>query len=474
MLFNSLAFWVFFAVVVVLTYAVPARWSKAVLVVASFIFYGLFNPALMALLAACTVFNHGTGLAIGRAGPRGAKAWLAVAVVADLGLLAFFKYTGLLAATVTNLLHLPPSDLAARIVLPVAISFYTFEAISYNVDVYRRALAPRRNLVDFALFISFFPHLVAGPIIRPAHFFPQLDRRPVPSGEAVAWGVVQIVKGLIKKTVFADSFAVIANGYFDAQAGGHVGQGGAVAAWVGVLAFSMQIYFDFSGYTDIARGCARLLGYDFPPNFERPYLARDIAAFWRRWHISLSTWLRDYLYIPLGGSRGGSVRTYVNLLATMALGGLWHGASWNFLLWGVYHGVLLGLHRAWSGWRGVRAGPGTAVGDAASVGLTFLLVTVGWVTFRVVDFGTTLLVLRDLVTIPPAWSWDVPREMTVLMVVMVLWLLLDRGRRLQRWLSTGTGVGGTIKVSTALAVSLLVLELFSRTDIAVPFIYFQF
>ena len=221
------------------------------------------------------------------------------------------------------------------VVLPVAISFYTFEAIAYNVDVHRGDVKARASLLDFALFLSFFPHLLAGPIIRPAHFFPQVAGRPVPNGEDISWAALQIFKGLIKKNVFADNFAAIANPYFN----GGSGHAGAWTAWIATFAFSMQIYFDFSGYTDIARGCARLLGYEFPPNFERPYLAKDITQFWRRWHISLSTWLRDYLYIPLGGNRNGAVRAYVNVMITMALGGLWHGANWNFVAWGVYHGA---------------------------------------------------------------------------------------------------------------------------------------
>nr|WP_294514690.1 MBOAT family protein [uncultured Rhodopila sp.] len=449
-------------------YSLPARWTQAVLAVASFGFYGLWNPSLMLLLGACVVCNFGTGLAIGNWRGWRQRAVLTLAVVANLGVLGFFKYYGFVLGTVTNLLHLQVDAWALSIVLPVAVSFYTFEAISYNVDVFRGAVRARHDLLGFALFISFFPHLVAGPIIRPAHFFPQLEARRALSGEALAWGMVQIVKGLIKKTVFADNFAVIANGYFD----GSIGHGGAAAAWVGTLAFSMQIYFDFAGYTDIARGCARLLGYEFPPNFERPYLARDIAEFWRRWHISLSTWLRDYLYIPLGGNRRGDVRTYVNLLITMGLGGIWHGASWNFAVWGLYHGVLLALHRLWRRMRG-DAASGWA-GRAASACLTFILVTLGWVMFRAPDFATTWRVFGDLF----GGGWDVtaatPANFLVLLAASGLWLLADRRRRLQYWLSDTRGMLGVMKVSSALALALLVLELFSRTDIAVPFIYFRF
>ncbi len=290
----------------------------------------------------------------------------------------------------------------------------------------------------------------------------------MPSRGQIGWGMVQIMKGLIKKTVFADNFAIVANSYFNGQGHGDMG-----AAWVATLAFSMQIYFDFSGYTDIARGCARLLGYEFPTNFERPYLARSIAEFWHQWHISLSTWLRDYLYIPLGGSRSGSGRTYVNLIITMGLGGLWHGASWNFVIWGLYHGVLLAVHRAWSQWRGPAVRPVNPVGSASGVALTFILVTLGWVTFRAPDFAVTWKVLTDLFA-GSIQRVEAPMTFYVLLAISVIWLAIDRRRRLQIWMSEGAGILGTLKVSGAMALALLVLELFSRTDIAVPFIYFQF
>nr|WP_283949461.1 MBOAT family protein [Limobrevibacterium gyesilva] len=474
-MFNSFEFWMFFAAVMLACQVSPPRGARAILVVASFAFYGMWDTRLMLLLAACVVFNFFTGLAIGGAlqAGRGAKALLAFAVAANLGLLGFFKYFGFFVASLSSLATLPAGVLALHVVLPVAISFYTFEAISYNVDVYRGNVPARRNFVDFALFISFFPHLVAGPIIRPGHFFPQLAAHRRLSGEDLRWGAVQIVKGLIKKTVFADNFAVIANAYFN----GGVGESGALAAWIGTLAFSMQIYFDFAGYTDIARGCARLLGYEFPPNFERPYLAANIAEFWRRWHISLSTWLRDYLYIPLGGNRRGKARVYVNLLITMGLGGLWHGASWNFLAWGLYHGILLAAHRAWREWRGAPPPVGAvrhALGRAAATAVTFLGVTLGWVAFRAPDFATTWKVLGDLFAGSLAPDLSLPDRFLPLIIATLLWVVLDRDRRLQYWLSSGAGFAGMLKVSSAFALALLVLELFSRTDISVPFIYFQF
>jgi len=468
MMFNAFEFWAFFALVALVYFTAPARAGRWVLLAASFIFYGSWNPLALILLAGYIGFNFLSGLAISRTRGAASGTVLAVAVTTNIVTLGAFKYSGFIFDNIDFIFKLPYGSIP-HLALPVGISFYTFEAISYNVDVYRRVLAARTRLIDFALFISFFPHLVAGPIIRPCHFFPQLAGRTVPSVEDLTWGATQVIKGLIKKTVFADNFALIANAYFNG-ADGHAGM---TAAWAGTIAFSMQIYFDFSGYTDIARGCARLLGYDFPPNFERPYLAADIAAFWRRWHISLSTWLRDYLYIPLGGNRHGPARTCLTLLITMGLGGLWHGASWNFLVWGCYHGLLLAGHRVWrqSRFTGLLD---NAAGRALGVAVTFFLVTLGWVTFRAPDFGTTLLVLGELFGGSMSGVQAIPDSFWVLLGTSAAWTALDRGRRLQTWLCNGSGPLGALRTSSALALTLVVLELFSPSDVAIPFIYFEF
>ena len=235
----------------------------------------------------------------------------------------------------------------------------------------------------------------------------------------------------------------------------------------------MQIYFDFSGYTDIARGCAQWLGYRFPPNFERPYLSSDIAEFWRRWHISLSTWLRDYLYLPLGGNRKGRGRTYLNLMITMALGGLWHGANWNYLVWGVYHGLLLILHRVWRQLR-PQSGPPSFAGRAAATALTFLAVTLGWVTFRTANFGDTAQVYGELFAGGVNFAAPPPPGFVALIGLTAIWLWADRGRRLQTWLSAGKGSPSFARASGAIAASLVAIELFSPTGVTVPFLYFRF
>ena len=343
MLFDTLSYWYFFAAVVLLLAALRPFAGKWLLVVASYVFYAFWDIRFVFLLAASTLANWAFGLWIARSEGSARRRALACAIVFNLGTLAFFKYFNFFADTLAALLHLDPHGLALRIVLPVGISFFTFEGIAYAIDVYRRDLPARRNALDFALFVSFFPHLIAGPIIRPVHFFPQIGQSLVLGDEDARWGLREILKGLFKKIALSNFYAPIADAYFHATQW----NGAAVPAWVGVLAFSLQIYFDFSGYTDIARGCARLLGFKFPSNFERPYLSADIAEFWRRWHISLSSWLRDYLYIPLGGNRRGEARTCINLMIVMGLGGLWHGASWNFAVWGLYHGTLLVAHRYW-------------------------------------------------------------------------------------------------------------------------------
>ncbi|MFT3789723.1 MAG: MBOAT family protein [Rudaea sp.] len=470
MLFDTLSYWLFFAAVLLLLAALRPRAGKGLLVVASYAFYACWDVRFVFLLGASTLANWGLGLWIDRGAQASRKRALVAAIVFNLVTLGFFKYFNFFADTLAALLHLDPQTLTLRIVLPVGISFFTFEGIAYAVDVYRRDLAAKRSALDFALFISFFPHLIAGPIIRPTNFFPQAGKPLALGDEDARWGLREILKGLIKKIALSNFYAPLADAYF------HAAQwnGASVPAWIGVLAFSMQIYFDFSGYTDIARGCARLLGFRFPSNFERPYLAADIADFWRRWHISLSTWLRDYLYIPLGGNRRGELRTSVNLLIVMGLGGLWHGASWNFAAWGLYHGALLVLHRYW---RKLVAACGVAdtVDRAALkpfwIALTFLLVTVGWIPFRAPDFATTWHTLQALFDAPDtALARAHPAIVAIPLATLAL-CLLDARRRVQDWLVERAGFAVVVAVTV---VAVIALELFGQVDAQIPFVYFQF
>jgi alginate O-acetyltransferase complex protein AlgI len=470
MLFETLLYWILFAAALLLLGMLRDGPSKVVLVALSYVFYGFWDWRFCFLLAGSTVANYLFGIAIDAREGAARKRAVALAVAFNLALLAFFKYCNFFIDSFAALFGLDPAGLALNIVLPVGISFFTFEGIAYAVDVYRRQLHAVRSKRDFALFISFFPHLVAGPIIRPMDFFPQLASRPPLTSEDSRWGMREILKGLVKKIAFANWFAPIADAWFT---GGQYA-GAAVPAWAGVLAFSMQIYFDFSGYTDIARGCARLLGYRFPPNFERPYLSADITDFWRRWHISLSFWLRDYLYISLGGNRVSVPRTYVNLMIVMGLGGLWHGASWNFLVWGLYHGALLIAHRVWG--RALAAVGLGALSTARAmqpvwIGATFVLVTLGWVPFRAADFAATRATFAALAQWPDLGFAAAHWGIWLIPLATLAFCLVDRDRRVQDWLTRRAPFA--LAAATG-AATLWFLEIFAQIDTQVPFVYFQF
>ena len=466
--FDTLQYWVFFGAVLAIYGSLNAWRGRLFLVIASFVFYGFWDVRFLALLGGSIVCNYVFGIAIESSNGRRRRIWLVLSVVANLGVLAVFKYLNFLIGSFARLLNLDVDSLLLNILLPVGVSFFTFEGIAYSADVYRRHVPARRNLVDFALFMSFFPHLVAGPIIRPHDFFPQIGPKWRITTADFKWGVIQIVKGLIKKCVFADVFALYANAYFGQEA-----TAVQVSALVGVVAFGMQIYFDFAGYTDIARGCARLLGLTFPPNFERPYLASDISEFWRRWHISLSSWLRDYLYIPLGGNRRGMVQTYRNYLIVMGLGGLWHGASWNFLIWGLFHGSLLATHRLWIdfGPAAARRWLQTRVGSCLASGLTITMVFIGWIPFRARDWHQTIGTLADLLHAGTYNLAVIPTELYVLTGLSLAYCLVDRRRSGERWLEHRTA---PLPFSIAAGVALWMLGLFMQRDTSIPFIYFQF
>jgi alginate O-acetyltransferase complex protein AlgI len=468
MLFNSFEYWIFFAIViVVLAFLKPAS-KRMVIVVASYIFYSFWDPRLCALLLGSTLTNYYLGIFLDDALESRKKAWVTGAVIFNLVVLGFFKYFDFFTNSLTDLLGLSGHPWAVDIILPVGISFFTFEGIAYCCDVYRKHVRAVRSITDFALFISFFPHLVAGPIIRPENFFPQVRNNHGLTTVDMKWGLCQIIKGLVKKIIFADYFAIVADAYFNNPTQATVGP------LIGIVAFAMQIYFDFSGYTDIARGCAGLLGFKFPSNFERPYFAVNIADFWRRWHISLSTWLRDYLYIPLGGNRVSPSRVYLNLLIVMALGGLWHGASWNFMVWGIAHGAMLCIHRLWDCTLGKRVVAPPAlkpVTTALSVTVTFLLVIFAWVPFRASNFTATTTILRQIAS-PRVLILDgATPYYWALLGCSVVWCFIDRNRRIQHWLVERMPYA---MAGLPLALALIVLQVFGQFGLQIPFIYFKF
>jgi D-alanyl-lipoteichoic acid acyltransferase DltB (MBOAT superfamily) len=465
MLFNTVQYFVFLAGVLVAFYAASPSSRKPLLLLASYLFYMSWNPKFIPLLLTLTLVDFMAAILIETVRPDRRKFALILSLVANLGFLAVFKYYNFLAGNLAELLGRPERAFFLAIVLPLGISFHTFQSMSYVIDVYRGDQRAIRNLFDYALFIAFFPQLVAGPIIRAREFFADLFAWRQPTAEALQQGAFLVLLGLTKKMALADQFAKVADAYFrDVNAAP-----GMLSAWSGTLAFAMQIFFDFSGYTDIAIGCARVLGFHFPLNFARPYLAASIADFWHRWHMSLSRWLRDYLYIPLGGNRHGQLHTYRNLMLTMLLGGLWHGASWNFIIWGGYHGLLLSIGRLVHEARGAVERPPLAGLHPLRVLATFLLVCIGWVFFRATTFADSVSVLRQMFS-TQAGVWLLERRhlyfilvSLALSVIEERWNVFHRIMRAPRWAKVG-----------AIAALLLWLEIFAVTDESIPFIYFQF
>ncbi len=401
MVFSSHLFlYYFLPAALAVYYLLPARGRHLGLTVCSYAFYGWANPAFMGLMLLSTTIDYVCGAKLGEAGAargrpgpaqeqRRRRAWVTLSIVSNLSLLGFFKYFNFAVdaySGVVEALGFSPGwpDLGLRVALPLGISFYTFQSMSYTIDIYRGRSRPLANFVDFACYVSMFPQLVAGPIIRFSELQDQLKER-THTFEKFARGVVFFSLGMAKKVLLANPCGFVADAAFDA-ASRHP-----LEAWTGALAYAFQIYFDFSGYSDMAIGLGLMFGFVFPKNFDSPYRAESITDFWRRWHISLSTWLRDYLYLPLGGNRKGLRRTYINLAVVMLLGGLWHGAAWNFAVWGGLHGLWLALER--------RLGKRSAYAflpRPARVALTFGGVLMTWVFFRASDLSAAVRFLADM------------------------------------------------------------------------------
>ncbi len=433
MLFNSYAFAIFFALLLP-TYWLMSRWPRAqnvLLLAVSYYFYSRWDARFLALLVVSTLMDYACGLWVaGEKGPRRRKAAVALSMALNLGMLGYFKYYDFFADSLQTALAQAGFSVSMwhlKLALPIGISFYTFQSMSYVIDVYRREIQPTRNLVQFAAFVSFFPHLVAGPIMRPTTLLPQVAGPRRFDLERFYQGSYLIFWGLLKKVVVADNLGVIVKdlfGRWETLDGG--------LALLAVYAFAFQIYGDFSGYTDIARGVSKCLGFELSLNFNLPYFAASPREFWTRWHISLSQWLRDYLYISLGGSRGGTLLTYRNLMITMILGGLWHGAAWTYVLWGVYHGLLLVGHRIVEPLL-KRIDPADAVERACWKGLriiaTFHMICLGWLLFRAQSVTQALGMLDAIVHHPsiPTAAYLLPFLVVVvpLLVVQLILYLAD-------------------------------------------------
>jgi D-alanyl-lipoteichoic acid acyltransferase DltB (MBOAT superfamily) len=393
-----------------------------------------------------------------------------ISLFVNLGILGFFKYFNFFIDSTAGLLDnlgLQPNLPTLRILLPVGISFYTFHGISYTFDVYRRQIRATHNLLDFACFIAFFPQLVAGPIGRAHIQLPQFEQeRARPTAQGVRSAFFLILLGLFKKVAIADALSPYVDQAFRGSS-----RAGAVTLLIGMYAFALQIYGDFSGYTDIARGSARLLGIELIRNFEQPYLSRNITEFWRRWHISLSTWLRDYLYVSLGGNRGSRLSTYRNIMLTMLLGGLWHGAAWTFVIWGGLHGLFLIAHRAFGRPQRYDAEPGSVrMRDALPILATFHLVCVAWIFFRANSLQQAVTYITGILTLRGG-SINV-NAAALLLASAVAMLIIDV---LQRNRHTETPVLDWSPVARGVAYAVMVVAiLIFSGGTPVPFIYFQF
>ncbi len=426
--FNSLKFAGFFTVVFVLYWLCrrSRRLQNALLLLAGYVFYGAWDLRFLSLLFFSTCLDYAAALKMAGCEGRKRRLWLVLSVAANLGLLGFFKYFNFFAESLQNLAALAGLSLSApalQIALPVGISFYTFQKLGYSIDVFQKRVEPRRNFLDFALFAGFFPVITAGPIERAGRLLPQIERpRALTAGQLDA-GLFLIIWGLFKKLAVADNAALVADRVFDGYA-----QYGGLDLVIGALAFTLQIYGDFSGYSDIARGLGKLLGFDLMINFKLPYLALDPSDFWRRWHVSLSTWLRDYLYIPLGGNRGGVLGNSGNLLLTMLLCGLWHGAAWTFVLWGLYHAALLIVYRILRRFRWP-AFLSTGLLFPLSVGfrraLMFALVAAGWVIFRAESAEQAFYFFSHAGLAPSAGSGDLAYEIAFLAFPLLLFHLFQ-------------------------------------------------
>ena len=411
MSFISFHFIIFFSIVIAIYPTLPHKWQNLFLLIASYIFYGWWDWRFLGLIGISSLVDYYCAITADPeenpgASPSRRKLALIISVITNLTMLGIFKYFGFFVDSLKGLIGefpLPMNLDTLNIILPVGISFYTFQSLSYTVDVYRGKMRCTHKLDDFLLFVAFFPQLVAGPIERARRLLPQIQQPRKLSRDNITEGAQQVLLGFFKKMVIADNLAVFVNSVFNASPGQ---EQTTLAILLAVNAFAFQIYADFSGYTDIARGSAKILGFDLCKNFNAPYLATNPSDFWQRWHISLSSWLRDYLYIPLGGNRKGKTRTYINLSLTMLLGGLWHGAAWNFVLWGAYHGLLLSIFhqfisrkKARDVTQQIRSGPTFWL----KAGLFYQLTCFGWLLFRAKDFDqikTFLMGLFNITTSP--------------------------------------------------------------------------
>ena len=474
MIFTSFEFVCFFAAVLVIRSQFRSfSGEKWFLLIASYVFYMSWSVPCVLLIIGTSLIDYFVGLGLGIIEhPRKRKLLLVISIVANLGVLGFFKYTNFMLDNSFSLLSALGFQVKPwhyDILLPAGISFFTFQSMTYTIETYRRRLKPCHKPRDFMLFVAFFPQLLAGPINRAADLLPQFAQRVRATFLEFEQGLLQFGLGAVKKLVISDQIAPNVDLIFRSP-----GDFDGFTLLQGVLGYAVQIYCDFSGYSDMAIGCARMMGFRFMENFQMPYSSLSITEFWRRWHISLSSWYRDFLYIPLGGNRKGTARTYVNLMVTMLLCGLWHGANWNFVFWGGLHGVALAIHRAWKAWDPFAAfAQSTAFQvfwSLLSRCLTLGVVLIGWIFFRAESWGLAVQYLSRIVT----WSHSgtrliSPYILPAVLVVIFVHLVVRKDRN---WAQEIPGRSVVERIGAFAALAIL-LSFFGATD-AAPFIYFQF
>ncbi len=476
MVFNSISFALFFLIVFSLYLILDHKWQNRLLIVSSCIFYGAWNWKFLFLLFGTMVIDYNVGLLLSKTeNPEKRKLILSVSLIANLSVLGFFKYFNFFAENLYQLAHalnIAMNLKLLHIILPIGISFYTFQAMGYTIDVYRKKVKPCKDFFDFAVFVTFFPQLVAGPIERAGHMLPQIQKSRVLKMDWVYEGLYLILFGLFQKIYVADNLAKLVEPVFLSPAPYN-----GIQTLLVAYAFAFQIFCDFAGYSNMARGLARLLGFDLMVNFTWPYFSTSPSEFWQRWHISLSTWLRDYLYIPLGGSRNGTFMTFRNLMITMFLGGLWHGASWTFVIWGIYHGALLVVYRMIE----IFTQDLPKITNVLAIRsfnflkgvLFFHLVCVGWIFFRAKTLTQALEMLKSVIFnfhVPPVIDFRQIRNS--LIGFLALLLLIQIYEYSKKDLFAVFRLKPAIQISLYLALFYSILILGVTTG--EKFIYFQF
>lgn len=467
--FDFIFFIIFFILILKLIQNKSENFKKSYILISSYFFYGYWDWRFLGLIWFVTFINYYASALINKEETQHKDFWLLISLISCLCLLGFFKYYNFFIDSIKVFLPLTHDPLQnLNIILPLGISFFTFQAMGYTIDVHRKKIKPAGKL-DFFLFVAFFPQLLSGPINRADLFFPQLKNKIILNKKNFNDGLSLFIVGFFKKSLLADSLSIFVNEVF-----GHISIFNWSTVLAAVIAYTLQIYFDFSGYSDMAIGIGKIIGFKLPDNFNKPYKSINIAEFWRRWHISLSTWFRDYLYIALGGNRKGAFRSYFNLLVTMVLCGMWHGASWNFIFWGFYHGLLLIVHRLFTAYKNLihfsfyKNQLIKNLFNFFSISLTFILVAIGWVPFRANNFEDTYQVFNKIILLGQGIFWIHISFYIILPCCIIYYFIKDTDKLKDKLI----GFDNVTQLTVTMAILMLVL-LFSPIGNS-PFIYFQF